>query len=144
MNIEGIKGIAVDQGVPRPTHSDKYMTFKTEELFELMGALAMPNSDTLKWTGDTDCAEVAERLQKALHECALHDAVVIRTGDVFAGPALHGYAASIGVTISVLKDVIWPGRSPQAESLQPIADYLSERAVEADEIAAAGNAHLPD
>lgn len=69
----------------------------------------------------------------------LPDAVVIRTQDVFAGPALHGYAAALSIAIHVLKNI--PVHDPdQVQDLQDIADYFHLRAVEADD----GPRKLPD
>jgi hypothetical protein len=53
----------------------------------------------------------------------IKDAVVIRRQDLFAGPALHTYAASINIAARV-------GNLPQ---LSPIADYFHEQAIAADE-----------
>lgn len=61
---------------------------------------------------------------------ALEDATVIRGQDLFAGPALHAYAASIAIAVKLLN-----GTNPEeASRLLGIADYFSERAAEADEI----------
>jgi hypothetical protein len=65
------------------------------------------------------------------------DAVVIRTQDIFAGPALHGYAAAISIATKILTEDGWP---ETAGRLQAIADYFHERAVEADE----GPRKIPD
>lgn len=64
----------------------------------------------------------------------LDDAVVIRTGDVFAGPALHSYAANIQVAVNILAQ-----HRPDVDlaGMRAAADYFHERAVEADERAAA-------
>lgn len=61
---------------------------------------------------------------------ALDDATVIRGQDLFAGPALHAYAASIAIAVKILANT-----DPDlAKSLRDVADYFSERAAEADEI----------
>lgn len=65
--------------------------------------------------------------------CEIKDAVVIRTQDTFAGPALHSYAATITNVIDAFKSV---GYMAMVDKLQPVADYFHQRAVEADEIAA--------
>lgn len=62
------------------------------------------------------------------------DAVVIRTKDVFAGPALHSYASNIW---NVAEAYRFAGLVETADKLLPVADYFHERAVEADQIAAA-------
>lgn len=70
----------------------------------------------------------------------VYDAVVIRTRDTFAGPALHSYAASIGVAARVI-GIVDPLK---AKGLMDIADYFSERAEEADTIAHSDADKLPD
>lgn len=94
---------------------DKYITFKRDEFDEWVANLMndveilMPNVVVLP-----------EELQ---------DAVVIRTQDLFAGPALHAYASSIAVAMQVLREVSHEERALQ---LSEIADYLFQRAEEAD------------
>lgn len=86
-----------------------------------------------------DCrsdAMAAPGAAKWLETVALLDAVVIRTQDRFAGPALHAYSQSIALVASV---------SPaDRHNLLGAADYMHRRAVEADEIARAGAAKFPD
>jgi hypothetical protein len=94
---------------------DKYITFKREEL---QTTFPLPFVRTLR-------------------ELEIEDAVVIRTQDAFAGPALHAYAASISIAAKVLFDT---GSPEQATALQDIADYFSLRAEEAD----AGPQKIPD
>lgn len=74
----------------------------------------------------------------AIMEKQLDDAVVIRTQDIFAGPALHGYAAALAIAVRVWSFA--PGHEREVASLQSIADYFHERAVEADE----GPRKIPD
>lgn len=71
---------------------------------------------------------------------AKYDAVVIRTRDTFAGPALYTYAASISLAANLLEDK----DAEVAKRLRNIADYFSERASEAEITAGSGEAHLPD
>jgi hypothetical protein len=54
------------------------------------------------------------------------DAVVIRKQDMFAGPALHGYAASISIAAKLTSDL------DEANNLQRTADYFHEQALDAD------------
>jgi hypothetical protein len=68
----------------------------------------------------------------------LEDAVVIRTHDIFAGPALHVYAHSIGLNVRYCSEKL------TALRLQRIADYFETRATEADEYAADDTAKIPD
>lgn len=70
----------------------------------------------------------------------VEDAVVIRRQDIFAGPAFHAYAACISISYQVLSMI---GDADQL-GLQKIADYFHEQAVEADDLAGAGLAKLPD
>lgn len=91
----------------------KYITFKRDELIAKYGVNLSVLPDEIE------------------------DAVVIRTQDAFAGPALHSYAASISIAALVLRE---NGRIAQADSLLDIADYFSERALEADD----GKRKLPD
>lgn len=64
------------------------------------------------------------------------DAVVILRRDVFAGPALHSYAACIAIVAKVLRSTDM--MSKKAEELQKIADYFEDQAMMADEDNAAG------
>lgn len=108
---------------------EKYVVFKREEFEMCMAALAL---------------EVAGEVVHDIKRRSLPDAVVIRTRDVFAGPALHGYAAGIHLGISVAAHLSSSVRDGRGRSLMSTADYFSERAAEADAFAAAGEAHLPD
>jgi len=62
----------------------------------------------------------------------LNDAVVVRTRDVFAGPALHSYASAVLTVKDMLLSMGSLGKKDE-ESLQEIAEYFSARAMEADE-----------
>lgn len=69
----------------------------------------------------------------------IEDAVVIRLQDLFAGPALHHYAASIRTVIDVFTSIgidpptAWA--APEVtDRLITIADYFHECAVEADRL----------
>lgn len=100
-------------------HDDKYIVFKRDEF-------SVYNYE------NGDCDEVA-------------DAVVIRTQDVFAGPALHTYAAGINIAIRIAGDLIGDGGMDgpgweQQRRLVRIADYFHRRAVEADD----GLRKIPD
>lgn len=63
-----------------------------------------------------------------LHEMELQDAVVIRRQDRFAGPALHVYAANIGLVAAVVK----PADPIMSEELSAVADYFHQQALLAD------------
>lgn len=83
---------------------EKYVVFKKE--------------DFDKWQ-----MEQAEPLESTPRP--LDDAVVIRTKDLFAPPALDTYANSILVALSLMLP-----NDPRRVSLQAIADYFHARAVE--------------
>lgn len=55
-------------------------------------------------------------------------ATVILPEDLFAGPALHGYAAGIGVALNLL-----PPNHPDRPHLDALAQYFHDQALEADE-----------
>jgi hypothetical protein len=99
---------------------EKYITFKREDFYQMMGALGLP-------TGEEDCAPVAEKIIKMAEATCLEDAVVIRTKDPFAGPALHSYAAGINLYVN-LSHV--DGQA--ARNLREVGHYFHERAMEAD------------
>lgn len=98
----------------------KYITFKRDEFQAHVHTvwLSMPERTPLKWPDE------------------IEDAVVIRTQDVFAGPAFHTYAASIGLVARMLAFT----HPEKAQQQQDIADYFHARAEEADE----GLRKLPD
>lgn len=106
----------------------KYIVFKREEFFQLMGELALPpfvghEEASAKW----DCAPLAERIAERCNQTALNDAVVIRRQDVFAAPALEAYANAIVCAIQIAGQ----GSSLNGSSiaaLQEIADYFHEQA----------------
>jgi hypothetical protein len=88
---------------------DKYIVFKRDDFDAMMVPHAM-NFAT------------AEQHFQGLTSMALNDAVVIRRQDLFAGPALHSYAAAIAIADRLSND----------SGLRPIADYFHEQAVLAD------------
>jgi len=116
---------------------EKYMVFKRNEFYELMGELALP-------VGDVDCAPVAQNIEKRAKEVSLQDAVVIRKQDMFAAPALHAYASSIQTVIELLeslapdpniKDHGIPGMPVgKMARLHEIRDYFFQQALEADDV----------
>lgn len=105
----------------------KYIVFKREDFYEMMGELALPpyfdNDMHATLGGDVDCSMVAQHIVKQAENRELDDAVVIRRQDLFAGPALHSYASSIAIASRLSDD----------SRLQPIADYFHRQAVLADE-----------
>jgi len=93
-------------------HDDKYIVFKRQEFEQNLSGL--PKS--------------------VFNAIALPDAVVIRRQDLFASPALHGYANSIGIAIALTDDEVTRKR------LQGVADYFHQQGEAASEEAA----KLPD
>lgn len=97
------------------TIDEKYVVFKREEFLE--------------WTSNTTTPPPV-----------LSDAVVIRTKDVFAAPALEMYANGILVAIHTAR-TSYTELPSRIERLQAIADYFHSRATEAWE---RGDKVLPD
>ena len=126
----------------------KYIVFKRNEFFELMGKLALP-----PYTGQTssgrveragahwDCAPICEDIQKAVDAVELNDAVVIRRRDVFAAPALEAYANAIQCVIEALYCTAMAGNVDGLEELRNIADYFHTQAEKSYNEA---NRKLPD
>lgn len=100
---------------------NKYIVFKREEWDHFIRGLDVDHAESIGLT-------------------PLGDAVVIRTKDPLAGPALHAYAAGAALPARVFH----LNGSPEGRALQDVADYFHERAVEADEYAAANPVKLPD
>jgi hypothetical protein len=101
----------------------KYIVFKRGEFVKLVEEMLTRNFRL-------------DQLDQRIESVVLPDAVVIRTKDRFAGPALHAYSQSIALVASV---------SPaDRHNLLGAADYMHRRALEADEIARAGAAKFPD
>lgn len=104
-----------------PVDDDKYLTIRRSELNELLATIV--GNDSEQWVRDQ------------LETYAVEDAVVIRTTDVFAGPALQSYASVIALVSQFCR---------VREPLQKAADYFATRAQEADDKHAAGLSKLPD
>lgn len=99
---------------------DKYAVFKIGDWLE----------EWKQWQDPGDALHPLTDLQRK----RLDDAVVIRTQDVFAGPALHAYAANISTAISVIRGAEDSGELAKvADRLQAIADHFHEAALEADD-----------
>lgn len=97
----------------------KYITFKREEFYQMMGELALPPGSGAP--GDTDCALLAEKIVNRALETELLDAVVIRRQDLFASPALATYAACISMVSTVTDD------KERQKSLLQVADYFQRQ-----------------
>lgn len=100
---------------------EKYIVFKRDEFNKCMNALML---------------EVDSSIPQDITKRQLHDAVVIRKHDVFAGPALHTYAAGITLAASMIED------EHTRRRLNKIAHYFHESAVDADSMISDGK--LPD
>lgn len=96
------------------TTESKYIVFKREDFFNVLGRSTNGELKPLELFKIEDINE-------------LDDAVVIRTQDVFAAPALDTYSNSISVALTVMS---YTQGNPNPE-LSKIADYFHERAVEA-------------
>ena len=99
---------------------EKYVVFKREDLERFFSE------------------QIGTANRQFLLRQSLDDAVVIRTQDLFAGPALHVYANSIALAAHLAST---PGI---VDRLETVVDYFSERADEADELRRRGVAHIPD
>ena len=124
-NVRGITLATAD-----PLKDDKFLVIKRTELEQLVLELGLQSLD--------DPNHPLDWALEAVESYALNDAVVIRTGDVFAGPALHAYAHTIALVASQNSD------ARVRHQLQRIADYFSDRAREADIAAYEDTARLPD
>ena len=124
-NVRGIHLMDIE-----PLKDDKFLVLKRSEVQQLLLELGLQSigdpNHPLDWATD------------AIESYALNDAVVIRTGDVFAGPALHSYAHTIALVASQTND----GKT--RHQLQRIADYFADRAREADVQQYEDTAKLPD
>lgn len=103
------------------TKDGKYVVFKAQDV---------------RWRGGTD-----GRFTNGLADGqVVGDAVVIRTQDVFAGPALWTYAHSIAQVAKLTREVAEETEGEarhtllgRARQLQETADYFADRAEEASD-----------
>lgn len=114
------------------THDEKYIVFKRDEFDRWMSM------------DDDNCQDISPPEH-------LRDAVVIRTKDLIAGPGLHAYAANVQTAIEALDfsqrrtDGLASTEVDELISrLSSLADYMHERATEADEIARNRQGKFPD
>ena len=77
----------------------KYLVFKRQDFYEMMGQLGLPPFvvDGKQVGQDWDAAPFAQAINELAEATALPDAVVIRRQDKFASPCLLTYAAMIGM-----------------------------------------------
>src|SRR5580765_3759412 len=82
--------------VTPPSSEDKYVVFKREDFYQMMGFLALPpwrDYSTGELVGAAmDCAPIASQIEIEVEKIRLQDAVVIRRQEKFASPALATYA----------------------------------------------------
>jgi hypothetical protein len=103
----------------------KYMVFKREDFYQMMGELALPPGSGAP--EDMDCAPIAQHIQGTAEATRLQDAVVIRRQDVFAPPALDAYSNAIMTTVEGLKAFGFVG-SDTVKRLRMTADYFHQEA----------------
>jgi hypothetical protein len=124
-NVHGIKLAEIDS-----LKDDKYVVIKRTELDQFLLELGC--------TAVHDHMEPAHWAYDVVSSFLVPDAVVIRTQDVFAGPALNSYAHSIALVAKLTDN--WG----TAVRLRKAADYFADRAREADVQAYEETAKLPD
>ena len=110
---------------PSPPHDEKYIVFKREDFFQMMGTLALPpwrDEVTGEKVGEQmDCAPLAQNIIASAERLCLDDAVVIRRQDYFASPALATYASMIGMANML-------ATNPELkERLTKVADYFQRQ-----------------
>lgn len=109
--------------------NDKYVVVKRDDFDAVFGE---------DFPGNHEIGDI----YAALLEHEVDDAVVIRRQDMFAGPALHTYAASIDVAVKIASaqrvDDLRVAR--QIGDLRRIADYFHQQATLCDDTAG----KLPD
>lgn len=131
---------------------DKYIVFKREDFYALMGELALPpysgkvaatigcgcechrspgvshvapccEAPTYESAGEQwDCSEIASKIIERAEAAKVADAVVIRRQDAFAPPALDVYEGGIGVALELAP------KNGITERLQEIRDYFHRQA----------------
>jgi hypothetical protein len=116
----------------------KYIVFKRDELTTVLCQQFALDPH------DREDARGLARVTAFYEEHALDDAVVIRTKDPLAGPALHAYAAGAWLPASILANFAAAEQAGNVKLLREVAEYFHARAVEADEYAAANQPKLPD
>lgn len=108
------------------THDEKYIVFKREEFFQMLGQL-LP-------TDDTDCAPIAERMIELAEANKLEDAVVIRGQDKFAATAFDSYADSVMLAIDLIQDFsVFPDEG-KIKYLNGLAEFFRARAATSREM----------
>ena len=108
--------------------NDKYVVFKRSDWHRLMGTFtAMTNPSAI---------QIRDQFENQFLSKVLSDAIVIRPQDVFAGPALHAYAASIDIVLFLAeKELGFEPGDDELAHLQDLRDFFFMKAVEADNYA---------
>lgn len=124
----------------------KYIVFKREDLFQLMGELALPpyvqrpdkpyregqgEIEGAQW----DCAPIAEHIKQRVEATELPGCTVLRDQDVFTADALHTYAGQIQTVVSTIRKM-YPKEpvNGQYVHLLELRDFFAQRADEADAV----------
>lgn len=120
----------------------KYVVFKVEDFYTMMGRLALPpawgvddNNDVIG--ANLDCAVLAEEITRVAKELEVPDATVLRDQDLLTAPALNAYADSA----LILHDLLAHYRQGGFESLLDRCEFFRARAVRAQQHP---NRKLPD
>jgi hypothetical protein len=103
--------------------NDKYVVFKREELFEMMGQF-LP-------LGAADCAPIAAKMIESVDQARIRDAVVIRRQDRFAANAFETYADQILSMVEMASSYTGLGFSVDSETLaglSALADFFKDQA----------------
>lgn len=116
----------------------KYVAFKLEDFYEMMGQLALPpawGSDESGAVigGNLDCAVLAERITEVAKMYEVPDGTVLRAQDIFTAPALFSYVNAIRVALELLGATHKGLRTQEVERLEELADFFFGRAVMAQE-----------
>lgn len=90
--------------------------------------IVFKRADFEKLVRNGESGSTADYRMRPFEQLELEGPTVIRPEDIFAAPALYGYAASISVALNLL-----PPNHPDRKHLQELADYFHEQANEAAE-----------
>lgn len=129
-----------------PIGDGKYVVFKVEDFFTMMGMLGLPpawgeDGDGNTIGGELDCAVLAERITDVAKRHEVGDATVIRDQDVLSASTLDAYsdAALIVADILVMSQKGLKGKV--VDGLLARAEFFRARAQRARECP---NKKIPD
>lgn len=117
----------------------KYITFKREAFYQLMGELALPpweHANGEMCGNDVDCAPIAQRIKERAEETCIKDIIGLRLQDMFTGTALHAYKNAVQNAIEVLEAI----NAPVPDYLYTVRDYFHDLTCIADD----ASTKLPD